>query len=109
MKTTPREYPARVVRVIDGDTVDLDVDVGFRSTYRDRFRLNGLNAPEGKTAAGARLSDLLYTGREVVVTTYKPEKFGRWLADIAVPEVCSSVCEMLLAEGLAVKYDGGKR
>jgi micrococcal nuclease len=104
-----REYPAKVFRVIDGDTVELDVDTGFRTTYRDRFRLNGINAPEGKSDASARLSILLYTGREVVVTTYKPEKFGRWLADIAVPEVCTSVCEMLLAEGLAVPYHGGKR
>ena len=105
-----REYPATVVRVIDGDTLELIVDTGFRSNYRDKFRLIGINAPEGKnTEAAARLSLLLYTGRNVIVSTTKPEKWGRWLADVAVPEVCTSVCEMLVAEGLAVPYDGGKR
>jgi len=104
-----RDYPAIVVRVIDGDTVKLTVDTGFRCHYTDTFRLNGINAPEGKTLAGALLSDMLYPGREVIVTTYKPEKFGRWLADIAIPEVCTSVCEMLLKEGLVFEYLGGKR
>jgi len=105
-----REYPATVIRVIDGDTLEMVVDTGFRSTYLDKFRLIGLNAPEGKnTEAAARLSLLLYTGRQVVVSTTKPEKYGRWLCDIAVPEVCTSVCDLLLAEGLAVKYDGGAR
>ena len=104
-----REYPATVVRVIDGDTVELDVDVGFRSRYRDKFRLAGINAPEGKTEAGARLSDLLHPGSEVVVTSFKPEKYGRWLADIAVPDVCPSVCAWLLSLGLVVEYHGGKR
>ena len=107
MKT--REYPATVVRVIDGDTVRLTVDVGFRSSHTDTFRLYNVNAPEGKTLAGALLSDMLYPGREVVVTTYKPEKYGRWLADIAVPEVCTSVCEMLIQAGVVVEYFGGRR
>lgn len=105
-----REYPARVVRVVDGDTVRLGVDLGFRMTYRDSFRLAGINAPEGrKTGAMAMLESMLHQGREVVVTTSKPEKFGCWLADIAIPEVCTSICELLLREGLAVPYDGGKR
>jgi len=104
-----RDYPASVVRVIDGDTIVLTVDTGFRCRYTDTFRLYNINAPEGKTLAGALLSDILYPGREVIVTTYKPEKYGRWLADIAVPEVCTSVCEMLIKEGLVVEYFGGKR
>ena len=104
-----REYPAKVIRVIDGDTVELAVDIGFRTTHTDKFRLNGINAPEGHTEAGAVLSDMLYPGRDVVAITYKPEKFGRWLADIHVPGACDSVCRMLLDKGLVVEYHGGKR
>lgn len=103
-------YPAVVVRVIDGDTVRLSVDVGFRMRFEDNFRLAGLNAAEWKkTDAAVMLRKLLPAGLSVVVSTEKPEKFGRWLADIAIPEFCTSVCEKLLADGLAVKYDGGKR
>jgi micrococcal nuclease len=103
-------YPASVVRVIDGDTVRLSVDVGFRMRFEDNFRMTGINAPEGKNSiAAVRMRALLPAGLAVVVSTGKPEKFGRWLADIAIPEACSSVCELLLSEGLAVPYSGGKR
>jgi len=103
-------YPAVVVRVVDGDTVRLSVDVGFRMRFEDNFRLSGINAAEGKnSAAASRVRELLPVGLAVVVSTEKPEKFGRWLADIAIPETCSSVCELLLTEEVAVAYSGGKR
>lgn len=44
--TSPRSYPAQLVRVVDGDTVDLDVDLGFRVHARLRFRLKDINCPE---------------------------------------------------------------
>lgn len=103
-------YPAVVVRVIDGDTVRLSVDVGFRMRFEDNFRLAGINAAEGKNSNAAdRVRALLPVGHPVVVSTSKPEKFGRWMADIAIDEMHPSLCGLLLAEGLAVPYDGGKR
>jgi endonuclease YncB( thermonuclease family) len=103
-------YPAVVVRVIDGDTVRLSVDVGFRMRFEDNFRLQGINAEEGKsTTAADRVRTLLPVGCAVVVSTSKPEKFGRWMADIAIPEVSTSICELLVSEELAVQYSGGKR
>ena len=43
------EYTAIVVRIVDGDTVDLDVDLGFKTRRKDRFRLEGIDTPEVRT------------------------------------------------------------
>lgn len=84
-------YRAIVERVVDGDTVDLDVDLGFRTwKLRERFRLSEIDAPEtrGETrnagiAAKAYLQELLPVGAEVDIETYKhPDHYGRWLARI---------------------------
>ncbi len=83
-------YRATVQRVVDGDTVDLAVDAGFRITFTDRFRLYGIDTPELRTPTyeaghAARLwLDNLIGGRELQVETYKPatDKYGRWLATL---------------------------
>lgn len=106
---TPRKYPATVVRVVDGDTVVLRVDLGFRASYEDTFRLMGCNAPEGKNNASATyLRALLPAGTPIVLASYKPEKFGRWLADLSW-EGCESVVAHLSERGLVTPYTGGKR
>lgn len=104
-----RVYPAVIVRVIDGDSVEAMVDTGFRSRYQDNFRLNGINAEEGKyTVAAARLRELLPDGLACVIETTKPEKYGRWLSDFIL-EDGRRVTEILLEEGLVVPYFGGVR
>ncbi len=83
-------YRATVVRVVDGDTVDLAVDAGFRITFTDRFRLSSIDAPEMKapTYDAGHASRLwlhaLIGGRELQIQTYKPatDKYGRWLATL---------------------------
>lgn len=109
------EYRATVDRVVDGDTVWLNVDLGFRVIVRVDFRLWGINTPEvvGLTrqeglAAKAELTRLLSLG-PLVVTTTKPEstdKYGRWLATILVstPEGPLNVNEALVTGGFAVRY-----
>ena len=78
-------YNATVIRVVDGDTVDVTIDLGFDVSLAARFRLFGLNAPEKWTVEGklsaARLSELLPVGSEVVVKSEKDrrEKYGRYL------------------------------
>lgn len=108
--TILHSYPATIIRVIDGDTVRMSVDVGFRMRFEDNFRLAGINAAEGKeTDAAHRLRSLLEPGKEVIAYTTKPEKFGRWMADVEIPGKTISVCRLLLEEGHAVSYSGGKR
>ena len=87
-------YKAKVVRIVDGDTVELQVDLGFYVTYKHAFRLADINAPEIRTkdqeekkegmAAKEALEKLLPVGSEVSITTEKTGKYGRWLAHLYV-------------------------
>lgn len=108
----PYSYHAKIVRVIDGDTVVADVDLGFGVWLRGlALRLAGLNTPELHGAAAAagqaarqRLANLVLD-RDVSIDTHQgQEKYGRWLATIFVPE--GIVNDLLIAEKLAVPWDG---
>lgn len=84
------EYSATLDRVVDGDTVWLFVDLGFRMRAHLDFRLHGLNTPEmigpsrvAGLAAKAELERLLSLGSLRIVTD-KADKYGRWLATIFV-------------------------
>mgnify|MGYP003394911693 CR=1 FL=1 len=113
------EYRATVVGVVDGDTVDLDVDLGFHTQFNSRFRLFGINTPEsyGKEASVAghaakdRLKALLPVGLVVLVRTEKDktEKYGRFLGTIQLrdgPLAGKSVNDILVKEGHALAYFG---
>lgn len=82
------QYNATLVRVIDGDTVVLDVDLGFHTTRRETFRLHGINAPEMHTSEGkaakAAAEQWLLTQGPVYIETFKDaqEKYGRFLARV---------------------------
>lgn len=81
-------YNGVVTKVIDGDTIDIDVDLGFRMRTTQRFRLVDVNAPEmhgpdrlrGLAARSHAAACLL--GESVVIRTTKADDFGRWLARI---------------------------
>ena len=79
-------YVAQVLNVIDGDTVWLDIDCGFRVWTRQKVRLRGIDTPELKTPEGVRARDFVVDALEglplVVVTTTRPDKYGRYLADL---------------------------
>jgi micrococcal nuclease len=83
-------YKAELVRVVDGDTVDLIIDLGFDTSRRERFRLYGIDAPEMNTEAGKAakrwfieaLSALgtIYVQTIQLETKAKRDKYGRFLA-----------------------------
>lgn len=111
------KYKAKIVRVVDGDTVDCCVALGFDTSMNIRFRLFGINAPElhgssseaGKSSK-TRLAELLPVGGDFIVVTLKDkkEKYGRYLAKFyAISEkndVQFSMNEMLVLEGHAVPF-----
>jgi len=118
-------YRAVVERVVDGDTADLVLDMGFAISYRHSCRLFGINAPEHGTAAGdaakAFLIELLPPGTEVYVKTEKDklEKYGRILGTLEiippktkkskkpVPVVeVQTVNDLLVQAGHALPWDG---
>lgn len=106
------QYKATVVRVVDADTVDLAVDLGFRTSFADRFRLFGIDAPErgeiGWSTGKAALEQRLPVGAAVVIETYHPrdrderDSFGRWLATIFLDG--ANINQWLISEGHAVEY-----
>jgi micrococcal nuclease len=111
-RATARRYPAVVVKLVDGDTLELMVDLGFRMTFRDRFRIRGIQAPETRGAErelGLRcqlaLAALVPPGTPVVVTTHKAEKYGRWLADVSLDDG-DSLAARLVRDGWVVEWDG---
>jgi micrococcal nuclease len=83
-------YKAELIRVVDGDTVDLIIDLGFDTSRKERFRLYGIDAPELRTAAGkaakAWLMSVLQPLGSIYVQTIqlstkaKRDKYGRFLA-----------------------------
>lgn len=107
------EYRARVLRVIDGDTLEAEIDLGFRVFLRGTLRLAGINAPEVHgperprgLAATRHLEELLkqFTPADgsVLIRTEKDrtEKYGRYLAVLVAGDV--NVNERLVADGSAV-------
>lgn len=114
-----REYSAFIIRVIDGDTVHARLDLGFGLFLERDIRLYGIDAPEfhgkkrptGEPAdmAKARLAELV-EGRAVIVRIPEgaKEKYGRILGVIILSNgVC--VNDLLVSEGLAMRYTGGRR
>ena len=105
------EYRATLVRVIDGDTIVANIDLGMHIHVEQIIRLVGVNAPERNTPAGAEATAWLNAALGVpgvnnllVIRTSKDkqEKYGRWLGEILVGLV--NVNEALVATGNAVVY-----
>ena len=102
-------YLAVVDRIVDGDTIDLNVDLGFRVWNRDRFRLAGIDTPErgqaGWSEATAELTRLCPIGSPVIIESQKPDrdKYGRWLVRIFVGEV--DVNQAMINGGFARPYN----
>lgn len=100
---------ARVIRVIDGDTVIVDVDLGFYVWVRMSCRLAGINARElhapGGPAAGAHLAGLLPEGGLVTVGSVRADKFaGRF--DGVIRFNGEDINQRMVADGFAVRWDG---
>lgn len=109
-------YPARVERVVDGDTLVVVVEVWPELTVRARLRLAGIDAPElrapaaceRRLAEAARAEALAWVARgPVAVTLTDRDKYGRALG--RVHRDGADLAETLMAAGLARPYDGGRR
>jgi micrococcal nuclease len=114
------EYRVKqVTKVVDGDTIDVDIDLGFSISYSQRLRLAGIDTPESRTAdkfektLGLESKDYLKyklkDAKEVVVKTEKPdssEKYGRILGWIYVDGNTKSINEQMIEDGYAWGYMG---
>jgi len=116
------EYRSKLLKIVDGDTIDVDLDLGFSVVLKkQRIRLYGINTPESRTrdleekryglAAKARLRELLEAAETITVKTAIDKKargkYGRILGTIYADDI--NVNDKLLEEGHAVEYFGGKK
>ena len=121
MKDNLYHYRAKVLRVVDGDTVDVMLDLGFNVSLKERVRLYGINAPESRTrdksekVKGLAAKDFVVEwtadrADDIVIVTRidKRGKYGRILGTI-MTESGENLNEIMIKEGHAVEYLGGKR
>ena len=113
-------------RVIDGDTIDAYIDLGFDVSVKKRIRFVGINTPESRTrdleekakglAAKDRLKAVLEGANTIQLNSHGVGKYGRCLGELHVDTLDGKECltlanvnELLIKEGHAVEYHGGKR
>ena len=105
------EYQAHILNVVDGDTFDAIIDLGFNVNTKQRFRMLGINAPETRTKdldekqagllAKEELKQLI-EGKSVLLLSKGKDKYGRWLATVQYNGL--NINEQLLATGFAREY-----
>ena len=116
-KPEPYIYKATIERVVDGDTIDVTLDLGFDvRLHKQRCRLAGLDCPESRTRdlaekklgldAKERLKELCIGS--ITIKSFGKGKYGRILA-IPYTEDGKDICQLLIKEGHAVEYWGGKK
>lgn len=100
------QYKAKINRVVDGDTVNLTIDLGFRLTYTANCRLAGINAPEMNTPEGKAskewLSGYLVTDLPFDITSTGLDKYGRPIIELFFNKM--SINQKMVEEGYATKY-----
>jgi micrococcal nuclease len=112
-------YVKKVTKIVDGDTIDVEIDLGFNISYSQRVRLAGIDTPESRTtdkmekALGLevkkKLGELIANAKTIVIKTEKPdssEKYGRILGWLYLDGAETSVNEALIAGGYAWGYMG---
>jgi micrococcal nuclease len=114
------EYRATLSKIVDGDTYELEVDLGLHVLTRARVRLRGVDTPEtygvkrgtaewkrGQAAKQFVTQWFAARGSELIIQTFRDEteKYGRWLVEITDPDSGERLTEQLLAAGHARQVD----
>jgi micrococcal nuclease len=109
----------KVTKIVDGDTIDVDIDLGFNISFSQRVRLAGIDTPESRTkdarekALGLEVKNKvkvsMESAKKVVIKTELPdstEKYGRILGWVYLDDSTKSLNEQLIEEGYAWGYMG---
>tara|TARA_R100000781_G_scaffold113254_1_gene81406 strand:- start:1058 stop:1459 length:402 start_codon:yes stop_codon:yes gene_type:complete len=114
------EYKVKeVVKVVDGDTIDVVIDLGFDLSKKERVRLAGIDTPESRTRdldekklgleAKEYLSKNLTNAKQLMISTEKDGKYGRMLGTIHINDDIVSMNQQMIDKGYAWEYDGGTK
>ena len=116
------EYKAKVTKIVDGDTIDVTLDLGFDILLNQRVRLAGIDSPEKRTRDAAEkalgldatewMTKRLEKAPELIIKTAvegSMGKYGRVLGWLFVGEEDISLNEQMINEGFAWEYDGGTK
>ena len=111
-----------ITKVVDGDTIDADIDLGFDISLTKRIRLAGIDTPESRTtnvkekAMGLEskewLKKTLEGAKDILIKTELPdstEKYGRIIGHLFINGQETSLNNQMIAEGYALPYDGGTK
>ncbi len=111
-----------VTKVVDGDTIDANIDLGFDISLTKRIRLAGIDSPESRTtnlkekALGLEskewLKKSLEGAKDIIIKTEKPdstEKYGRIIGHLFINGQETSLNNQMIDEGYALAYEGGKK
>ena len=111
-----------VLKVVDGDTIDASIDLGFDISLEKRIRFAGIDTPESRTtnvkekAMGLESKDWLKKtlegAKDILIKTELPdstEKYGRIIGHLFINGQETSLNNQMIAEGYALPYDGGTK
>jgi len=111
-----------VLKVVDGDTIDADIDLGFDISLTKRIRLAGIDTPESRTKdeyekklgleSKEWLKEKLRFARDILIKTELPdstEKYGRIIGHLFINGEATSLNNQMIVEGYAWEYDGGTK
>lgn len=111
-------YSATVIKVIDGDTIECNVDLGFSIFSKIRFRLYGIDTPE-KNSKIIELREIAnkatefvkgaIDGKTITIQSTEKDKYGRWLGIVHIDSTQATLNEQLIALNLAKPYFGDNK
>ena len=112
----------QITKVVDGDTIDADIDLGFDISLTKRIRLAGVDTPESRTSdtnekkygleSKEWLKHKVESAKNILIKTELPdstEKYGRIIGHLFVNDQESSLNDQMITEGYAWLYDGGTK
>lgn len=106
-------YKAEIERVVDGDTIDMLIDLGFDVWTHQRIRLHHIDTPEKNTPLGKALKKHMadqLEGKYIFIDVTKPDKYGRYLGTLWLTEdSLESINDQLYVNKLAKRYEGGSK
>ena len=106
------EYYTKVDKIVDGDTIDVFIDLGFSVWHKERIRLAGIDTAEKNTPLGKALKQFLVLnleGKIIRLQVSKPDKYGRYLGIAFLKDSIISINDQLIKANLAKSYGGDSK